>query len=164
MDARLEDIEEIKQLKARYFRTLDTKDWPAWRAVFTDDARFDGTRRAFSGPDEFCGATSAWLKDAVTVHHGHMPEIAFTGPITARGFWAMFDLVQFREPRASDGPYGGAGFIGYGHYEEEYRKTEAGWRISLLRLTRLRVDPLDPDTQLAPLPEGLLRSGAAPWL
>src|SRR5271156_626863 len=28
-------IESIKQLKARYCRYLDTKDWAAWRAIFT---------------------------------------------------------------------------------------------------------------------------------
>ena len=32
-----DDIEAIKQLKARYFRTLDQKDWAGYRAVFTDD-------------------------------------------------------------------------------------------------------------------------------
>ncbi|MDT5245538.1 MAG: hypothetical protein QOD36_2914, partial [Mycobacterium sp.] len=31
---RLLEIEAIKQLKARYCRFLDTKDWQAWRGVF----------------------------------------------------------------------------------------------------------------------------------
>ncbi|BBZ71012.1 hypothetical protein MPRS_21050 [Mycobacterium paraseoulense] len=30
-------IESIKQLKARYCRHLDAKDWAAWRTIFTDD-------------------------------------------------------------------------------------------------------------------------------
>src|SRR6266478_1084697 len=30
-------IEEIHQLKARYFRCVDTKDWDCWRAVFAPD-------------------------------------------------------------------------------------------------------------------------------
>ncbi len=34
---KLWDIEQIKQLKARYFRLMDTKDWAAWRELFTDD-------------------------------------------------------------------------------------------------------------------------------
>ena len=29
---------------------------------------------------------------------------------------------------------------GYGHYHETYEKTDAGWRIKTIRLTRLRVD------------------------
>jgi 3-phenylpropionate/cinnamic acid dioxygenase small subunit len=37
------EIESIKQLKARYYRYLDTKDWDRWRDVFTDD--FVGAQR-----------------------------------------------------------------------------------------------------------------------
>jgi hypothetical protein len=33
----LVDVEAIKQLKARYCRYLDTKDWNQWRTVFADD-------------------------------------------------------------------------------------------------------------------------------
>ena len=36
-DTALMEIESIKQLKARYCRYLDTKDWDSWRDVFTDD-------------------------------------------------------------------------------------------------------------------------------
>jgi hypothetical protein len=36
-------IEEIKNLKARYFRCVDTKDWPGFQAVFAPNARFDIT-------------------------------------------------------------------------------------------------------------------------
>ncbi len=32
-----DDIEAIKQLKARYCRFLDTKDIDAWRALFAED-------------------------------------------------------------------------------------------------------------------------------
>ena len=35
----LTDIEAIKQLKARYFRLMDTKRWEEWGDVFTKDAR-----------------------------------------------------------------------------------------------------------------------------
>ena len=31
------DRAAIKELKARYFRLVDAKDWQAWREVFTDD-------------------------------------------------------------------------------------------------------------------------------
>jgi hypothetical protein len=39
----VDDVEAIKQLKARYFRTMDTKDWAAMRGVFTDDVVMDTT-------------------------------------------------------------------------------------------------------------------------
>jgi hypothetical protein len=131
-----EDIEAIKQLKARYFRLMDTKQWDRWREQFTDDCRYDGTSRHYSGPDEFCAGTSQRLADATTVHQGHMPEIVLTGPDTARGIWAMFDWVEF--PEARDTGHGvSRGFTGFGHYEEEYRRHDGVWRISFLRLTRL---------------------------
>ena len=40
----MDDIEAIKQLKARYFRTMDTKHWAAMRQVFTDDVVVDTIR------------------------------------------------------------------------------------------------------------------------
>ena len=38
---RLADIEAIKQLKARYFRLLDTKQWDDLKALFARDAQFN---------------------------------------------------------------------------------------------------------------------------
>jgi len=42
----VDDIEAIKQLKARYFRTMDTKDWDGMRTVFTDDVVMDTSAAA----------------------------------------------------------------------------------------------------------------------
>jgi 3-phenylpropionate/cinnamic acid dioxygenase small subunit len=39
----LEDRFEIHELLARYARGIDTRDWPVYRAVFTDDATIDYT-------------------------------------------------------------------------------------------------------------------------
>jgi hypothetical protein len=147
------EIEAIKQLKARYFRLMDTKQWEAWRGVFADDCRFDGTSRPYSGPDEFVAGTRERLEAATTVHHGHMPEIVLTSETTAKGIWSMFDRVEFAEP-VDHGRGSGHGFTGFGHYEEEYRKEDGAWRISLLRLTRLQISPIS-----APAP-----SIAGSWL
>jgi hypothetical protein len=130
----LVEIEAIKQLKARYCRLLDTKQWDAWRALFSDDFRAEihGPHPVihFEGPDEMVDANRKLLADAPTVHHGHTPEIELTGPDTARGIWAMVDVVKL-----------GAGFTGYGHYHEEYRRERGGWLITSLRLTRTLVEP-----------------------
>ncbi len=154
----LDAIEAIKQLKARYFRLLDTKQWASWRAIFTNDARFEGTSRPFDGPDDFCASTSAWLDPAVTVHQGHTPEIEILDGTNARGIWAMQDLVQFADPIGSGAYAGMFGFIGYGHYHEHYHHDGAGWKISFLRLTRLRVDPIGPSTPFPKMLPGLLSS------
>jgi hypothetical protein len=131
-------IEEIKQLKARYFRLMDTKRWDEWADVFTADLNAwveDVPDVTHTSRDEFVSGVSSILADAVTTHHGHMPEIDITGPDTARGVWAMFDYVKFTDPDRT------LELKGYGHYHEEYRKEPDGrWRICSMRLHRLRVD------------------------
>jgi hypothetical protein len=132
----------IALLKARYFRLLDTKQWPAWRTLFTDDMEFFVDRESpvpvattpiSSGGDAFVEHVSRLLATSVTVHHGHMPEIEFEDEGTARGIWAMFDLVEDVSARKA--------LAGYGHYHERYVKGPDGaWRIRRLHLTRLRVD------------------------
>jgi hypothetical protein len=80
-DISLEDVEAIKQLKARYFRTMDTKDWDAMRQVFTDDVVMDTTAAGgnlVTGAGAFMDFLRSALGDAVTVHQGHMPEITVT--------------------------------------------------------------------------------------
>ena len=94
---RMTDVFAIHQLKSRYFRYLDTKQWAEWRKVFTDDLVFYADNSVLpssqkpmqSGGDNFVQFVSKQLTGAVTVHHGHMPEIEFTGPSSARGIWAM---------------------------------------------------------------------------
>lgn len=144
---RLLDIEEIKRLKARYFRTLDRKDWDGFAGVFAEDAVMEVPEAAVveRGRDAIVAAVSAALSGTRTVHHGHMPEIEITGPDTARGTWAMADYVEWPGPEGG----GRVGLQGYGHYEEEYVR-EDGWRIHRLLLSRLRVDPLPPLDEGAP--------------
>lgn len=137
---RLVAIEEIKQLKARYFRALDRKEWDEFGAVLARDAVLEVPEAGMvtEGRDAIVAAVSAALAGARTVHHGHMPEIEVTGPDTARGTWAMSDYVEWPPTGAGDR----VGLQGYGHYREEYVREEGRWRITRSRLERLRVDPL----------------------
>ena len=135
------DIWQIEQLKARYFRLLDTQQWAAFIDLFTDDCRHflpDGASRDWIGNDEYLEMLQATLVPGVTTHHGHMPEITLLSDTEAEGTWSMFDYVQTR-------PDGGwIGLKGYGHYHETYRKgADGAWRISSKRNVRLRLDPLD---------------------
>ncbi len=131
---RLADVEEIKKLKARYFRYVDLHWWPELRALFADDAVFE-IAESTSSPrtaDDFIASVGKHLDRAMTVHHGHMPEIDVVDAENAHGIWAMYDLV---EPDTSSGyPV----LTGYGHYTEHYRKVEGQWRIARLRLSRLK--------------------------
>ena len=139
---RLLDIEEIKRLKARYFRTLDQQRWDEFAEVFSADAHLEVPEGAVDerGRDAVVASVSGVLRGVRTVHHGHMPEIEITGPDTARGIWAMFDYVEFPVVEGADR----FGLQGYGHYAEEYVREDGQWRISHLHLSRLRVDPLGP--------------------
>ncbi len=128
------EIEAIKQLKARYCRYLDTKDWQAWRSLFTDDFLSDTSPaggKVIRGADEFVAFTRKSLRSQATVHQVHAPEIELTSPTTARGVWALEDVVRF-------GP--GVNLRGYGHYTETYEKVDGQWLIASSTLTRLRED------------------------
>jgi ketosteroid isomerase-like protein len=134
------DIEQIKQLKARYFRLVDTKQWDEWGKVFASDAVLEIPEGdlVHRGRAEIVANVSTVMEHLRTVHHGLMPEIEITGPDTARGVWAMSDYVEWP---ADDGTR--VGLRGYGHYVEEYVREDGQWCIARSRLERLRVDPLD---------------------
>jgi len=138
----LTDIEEIKRLKARYFRLMDLKRWDEWGQLFAED--FTGIYHGphpeirYQGRADFVSRTSDALVNAITVHHGHMPEIELTSPTTATGIWAMYDYVELPEFTLH----------GYGHYQEEYIKQGGAWRFQSIKLTRLRVD-VSPGRQAA---------------
>jgi 3-hydroxyisobutyrate dehydrogenase-like beta-hydroxyacid dehydrogenase len=135
---RLADREEIKELKARYFRLIDTKDWASFRELFTDDCKHwlpQGSPVPFMTNDDYFPMMESMLGPGVTTHQGSMPELTFTGEDEAEGIWAMFDYVQ------SDAPSGRVSIQGWGHYLETYRRGADGrWRISSKRNERLRVD------------------------
>jgi hypothetical protein len=132
--AALLELEAIKRLKARYCRLMDTKDWTAWRQLFTDDFVSDTSEaggKIIDGADAFVAFTRGALRSQPTVHQVHAPEIELTSPTTARGVWALEDIVRF-------GP--GVNLRGYGHYTETYEKVGADWLIATSKLTRLRED------------------------
>jgi hypothetical protein len=131
------DVEAIKQLKARYFRLMDQKQWDDWGMVFATDCVMEVPEAELvnNGRDEIVTSVSGALVGARTCHHGHMPEIEITGDGTARGVWAMFDYVEWDE---QDGAR--VGLQGYGHYREEYKREAGEWRIARTRLERLRID------------------------
>jgi hypothetical protein len=136
----LAEIEEIKQLKARYFRLMDTKHWSEWRELLTDDCvmRY-GEDLTIEGGDAILEFVRGALDDAVSVHQGHMPEIELTGPATARGVWALSDVVEWTGDMRRNS------LTGAGHYEDEYAKEDGRWRIRSFGITRLRVDPMFPE-------------------
>ena len=151
---RLLAIEDIRQLKARYYRCMDTKDWDGLAEVFAPNAVFDlrqvdSVRHPLTGEwvpphgDETTvhrghAAVISMIRGAVqnlvTVHHGHMGEIEITGDATARAIWAMEDLIL----NAPGEPH--LRMRGTGHYHDTYVKLASGWAIETTRISRLHLE------------------------
>jgi len=132
---------DIAELKARYCRCVDTKDFEGYRAVFANEGTFDISADqpeggGFTDPDAFTQNAEAGLAGAVSVHHVHNPEIEVLSETTARGVWAMEDMLQWTLD--SDRP--GQKLHGMGHYTETYEKQDGHWVIKTLKLTRLRIN------------------------
>jgi hypothetical protein len=136
-------IEEIKQLKARYCFYLDTKQWDDFAGTLAEDITIDcDTAVSTNGRDpqtlpRVTGratqrrAIEQLAAEAYTVHQVHSPIIELTSATTAKGIWAMEDVI--------DKP--GFYLHARGHYHETYRKEADGkWYIASIHLTRTLVE------------------------
>ena len=129
----MNDIEEIRKLKARYFRSLDAQDWDLYAAIFTPDAVVDttlGGGERIEGRDTFVAYVRG-LGIVQSVHQGHMPEIELTGETTASGIWSLEDYNIYTDGSQSHG---------WGHYLETYEKLAGHWHIKTMALSYLRFE------------------------
>ena len=119
--------DQILQLKARYFRGLDTKDWDLFAATMTDDVagRYSDGQLSFDGKEPLVSFMKENLSIAtvVTMHHGHHPEIVINDDgNTASGVWYLQDMVIDL--------VGKTRLYGAAIYSDEYRKVDGEWKIS----------------------------------
>lgn len=136
---RLTAIEQIKRAKAFYCYAMDTKNWDAYQAVFTDDAVLEVPSQGRGHQDMRCeGAADirrhveGLLENTQTCHQVHSPIIDFTSATTANVVWAMEDMLRFGHDKPLNELHG------MGHYVERYRRCDDGnWRIAYTRLQRL---------------------------
>jgi ketosteroid isomerase-like protein len=135
---RLEAIEEIRQLKARYFRCVDFRLWEEFADLFTEDLEVDFAESTSDpkGKAEFLASVAKHFVTGYSVHHGHIPEIDVDGD-TATAIWPMFDRVE------SPADSGYDSHEGWGHYTETYRRCDDGrWRIRRSKLSRIQREVL----------------------
>lgn len=136
---RLEAIEDIRALKARYFRLMDTKQWDDLAGVFTTDLQVltpEGKVYAEGGV-AYAAALRNSLQHAVSCHQGFNGEIEVIDADNATAIWPMQDVITWEDRHPITG---WKSILGRGHYHETYRRENGAWRIAILTLTRLRLD------------------------
>lgn len=140
---RLMAIEEIRRLKAQYWRFVDTKRWEDFGRLFAPDAHFLDIAAQFGaeGAAAIQAKISSALQNTVSIHMGHQSEIEIDDDEHARGIWTLEDYLVFPPGEATPGdPYAGATVRGWGHYVEAYVKLDSAWRFQTIDLYRLRVE------------------------
>ncbi|PXX58337.1 SnoaL-like protein [Nocardia tenerifensis] len=122
-------IEAVRQLKYRYFRTLDLKRWDEFADTLAVDAVGRYGTHALGEPLKLDGreAITAFMREnlgpaIVSVHLANHPEITVDGE-TAAGSWAFEDTVIATEH--------GVLIRGAGYYSDTYRlDADGAWRIA----------------------------------
>jgi hypothetical protein len=149
LTAKLADTNEIMQLKARYFRGVDSCDGDLVKNILAADCVLDymgcctdpTTGRDFIPQmNVVLRGRDAWRADGmsslgiVSAHQGHNCEVSFISNTAAQVIWSMTDRLWF--------PPGGTFSLmtGYGHYHETYEKSADGWKLKTTRITRIRVE------------------------
>lgn len=125
----LEDAEAIRQLKAHYLACCDGKDAVGMRACFADgpvviDYGVVGT---FDRADALVAVFKqlGCHPHMVEMHHGINPQIRQLTAEHAEGRWGLhYQLINTQDNSLTQlGAY----------YQDEYRKTASGWKISMTK-------------------------------
>ncbi len=126
----LEDIEAIRNLKAKYCRRNDLKQWDEIGDCFAIDAVLEVPPVVrCQGRGEIVSFLSAAMSPVIVVHQVHHSEIEITSETTAKGLWGEYDqIIDSRGPGTS---------VAYGYYVEEYAKEDGQWRIKYERIDRI---------------------------
>lgn len=123
---RLEDIEAIRQLKARYFACCDRKDPAGMRACFVDGRmHIDyGAMGVYDNADAVVKLFTdiGCHPHMVEMHHGVNPQIEIVDDTHARGSWSLHYFLINTQTQ-------GVTQLG-GHYEDGYAKVAGEWKIA----------------------------------
>lgn len=132
---RLEDIEAIRQLKARYCQACDDDHNPdAVAALFIEDGLWEGVgtgphARGHAAIKDFMGGIRRSGRIVRSAHMVFNPIIEVEGD-RARGFW---QLLMMYTGRAAGGGIEHHRIIGF--YEDVYVRLGGAWRFAELHVT-----------------------------
>ena len=132
----LEDVEEIKRLKARYCAHCDDNYNPDGIAgLFTADAVWEGAYGRYQGPEEIRGFfVNIPQRLPFAIHMVLNPNIEVNGD-TASGTWYLFDPCTLAE--------GNRAVWGVARYDDEYVRVDGEWKFKHVRITRIFRTPFD---------------------
>ena len=125
--ADLNAIEEIKRVKYRYLRALDTKHWDDFADTLTEDISGDygsslGKELHFTNRGDLVEfMRTAMPAEVLTEHRVTHPEITLDDTDEAEGTWYLQDRVIV--------PAHNFMLFGAAFYHDRYRKTPDGWKI-----------------------------------
>lgn len=128
--ARLEAVEAIKRLKARYWYCCDTKDVEGVRDCFLEgpvEIHYDGPVGLVNHRDGLYEVFKevACQTHIVEMHHGGPPLIEIHGADDASARWGLVYHLMNTETRTIS-------VVG-GYYDDEYKRVDRQWRISKAR-------------------------------
>lgn len=134
MSLRLEDIELIKQVTYRYFRSVDMGDFATVESCFSEDASvaFIGGSYRFErqGRAAILEALRSILHERVAaMHTAHHPEITLLSETEAEGIWYLTDWALNLELKIVTH---GACLV-----RNRYRKIDGQWKIQHYGYTRI---------------------------
>ena len=143
----LSDLEDIRNVKHRYFRGIDTADQAMLNTLFTDDVtveyRGGGYLVQLAGREPMIDfLMNSFNADSLAVHQGHMPDITFINDDEAEGLWYMDDIFISFERRDVT--------TGSAIYRDRYVRVGDGWKMSATEYDRITeiVQPLRDDMEV----------------
>lgn len=119
------DFEEIKQVKAKYLRCIDTKDWKGFRETISEDLKTsygNGTLSFNSAAETIDYLSTNMPRELLSQHNCHTPEIWFESETTAHGHWYLHDYLL---ATGNNSRYNGTAI-----YTDKYEKRNGKWLIT----------------------------------
>lgn len=126
------DVQDISDVLVRYATGIDRRDWPLFRTVFTEDCQIDygdiGTWNGVDAVVDFMVAVHAMAGH--TMHRITNQVVTVDGDTaTARTYVDALILAQDNS----------SGVNAAGFYDDEFVRTDAGWRLARRRFTTVLI-------------------------
>lgn len=128
---RLESIEAIRKLQAKYQRCLDTRDFDGLAECFADDVEsaYGNGSMSYRGKDEVISfLCSVMGLDMPSTHLIHGGEIDITDPSHAKATWYLEDYLLHQKYKMK--------LHGAAIYYVDYRKEDGRWLITSIGYKR----------------------------